>query len=200
MEPNADRVEAFGDLYSATFTQLLGYCRRRSRSAADADDAVAETYIVAWRRIDDVVAADSPIAWLYGVAYRVLGNQYRAAGRAERLHQRLRLQPPRPPQTEPADVVATESEVVAVYEALARLDPRDQELIRLAALEELSYAEIATAMNMRIGAVRSRLFRARRRLTQILKSATDRDDRAELETESDKGSIADPPDLTEEQS
>ena len=43
---SGEQVEAFRDLYSSTFRQLLSYCLRRARSPSDADDAVAETYLV----------------------------------------------------------------------------------------------------------------------------------------------------------
>lgn len=203
MAQESDRVDAFGDLYSATFTRVLGYCRRRARSDTDADDAVAETYLIAWRRLDKVLAADSQLAWLFGVAYRVLSNQYRTADRAERLRQRIRLQRPRTSEPGPVQTFEDNSDVVAVYSALGQLNAVDQELIRLAALEELTYAEIAAVLGMRVGAVRSRLFRARRRLDEMVQRSdspgdSQRDGPAEPDTHSDEADSREPPEPPEE--
>lgn len=204
MAPESDRVDAFRDLYSATFTRVLGYCRRRARSESDVDDAVAETYLIAWRRLDDVLAADSEVAWLFGVAHRVLSNQYRSADRAERLRQRVRLQRARSPEPDPARRVEGDSDVVAVYSALRRLDPVQQELIRLAALEELTYAEIAAVLGMRVGAVRSRLFRARRRLDDMVQragppSGSQRDIPPDPDTHVDEAGCHGPPESPEDE-
>ena len=134
----------FEELYNATYQRVTAYCRRRTRSEADADDAVAATYLVAWRRLDDVLAADHPIAWLYGVAYRTLSNQYRARRRAAALRGRLFGVPPRATPT-PDWIFEQQADVAAAFAALGSLTAADQELIRLAAFEELSYTEIAVA-------------------------------------------------------
>ena len=69
---------------------------------------------------------------------------------------------------EPAEAAATDAEVLAAFAGLAQLSERDQELIRLAAFEELTYAEIAVATNSSASAVKSRLFRARGRLKEAI--------------------------------
>jgi RNA polymerase sigma-70 factor (ECF subfamily) len=162
LAPDSAR-ERFEELYEATYQQVAAYCRRRTASSADADDAVATTYLVAWRRLDDAVGADHPIAWLYRVAYRTLGNQYRARRRAAALRGRISNLAPRyaPP---PEWLVEQQADVTAAFNALGSLSAADQELIRLAAFEGLSYAEIAVALDITVSAVRSRLFRARARL------------------------------------
>ena len=166
---------------------MLAYCRRRCRHNSDADDVVAETYLVAWRKLDQARGADSTLAWLYGVAYRVLANQRRSTSRGQRLRHRL-LDQPRPElRTDPADTVAAESEVALAFKALNTLRNQDQELIRLAAIEELSYAEIATVTGLRIGAVRSRLYRARKKLESTAAHNADRDSQPELNTDLQDG-------------
>ena len=86
-DPSADarRVAVFDGLYDATFAQVLAYCRRRTRSLTDAEDATAETFLVAWRRLDDATSADSPLLWLYSVAAKVTANQRRDQDRLGRL-------------------------------------------------------------------------------------------------------------------
>ena len=171
-----DPVAAFDRIYRDTFSRVLSYCRRRCRNVSDADDAVSETFLVAWRRLDQLLAANSEIAWLYGVAYRVLSNQRRGIGRRGRLQFKLDRQSPPQLHADPADTVADNSVVSAAYEALGELSAVEQELIRLVAFENLSYVEIAAMTGMRVGSVRSRLYRARRRLEETTSQKSSRDD------------------------
>jgi len=157
-------LEAFEELYVDTYRKLLAYARRRTTSQADADDAVAATFIVAWQRLDEALGAEHSLAWLYGVAYRVLANQRRSAARRTRLQRLLSEQTP----LHYPDIAPTAAErnatLTRVLNALATLSPGDQEILRLAAFEQLSHSEIAQALGIRPGLVRSRLYRARRRL------------------------------------
>ena len=73
----------FVEVYESFFRLVYGYCLRRT-SPDKVDDAVAETFLVAWRRIGDVPIGDAALPWLYGVAYRVLSTQWRARSRRGR--------------------------------------------------------------------------------------------------------------------
>jgi RNA polymerase sigma-70 factor (ECF subfamily) len=157
-----DNTERFEDLYGATYQDVLAYCRRRV-PIDDADDVVSATYVVAWRRLDDVLSADSPIAWLYGVAYRVIGNHYRGSGRLASFRKKLRRLPPKR-VVSPEDEVEISDEVGRALVALESLTPADQELIRLAVFEDLSRREIGAVVGLSPEAVASRLYRARTEL------------------------------------
>ena len=65
-----DRRRRFEDIYTANCTPILGYALRRTGSGDDAADIVAETFLTAWRRLDDVPPGDEARLWLYGVARR----------------------------------------------------------------------------------------------------------------------------------
>ena len=158
-ESDSQRFEA---LYRSTYRDLVSYCRRRVPAHA-VDDVVAATYMVAWRRLDDVLAAKHPPAWLYGVAYKVIGNQRRGRNRLSALRIKL-LNQPRESIPGPASLVELDEDVTRALTALSRLPPDDQEIIRLATFEGLQYEEIAEALGKSLGAVRSQLFRARQRL------------------------------------
>src|SRR5258708_37629738 len=84
-----NRAEQFSDLYQRHHEAVLRYALRGT-DPETARDVAAETFLVAWRRLD-VVPADSGMAgpWLYGVARRVLANAERSRLRAERLTTRL---------------------------------------------------------------------------------------------------------------
>ncbi len=152
---------------------------------------------MAWQKLDQVRAADSTIAWLYGVAYRVLSNQRRSSGSGQRLRARLLDQPSPDLRTDPADVVALDSEVASAFEALNQLSNREQELIRLVAFEELSYDEIASVTGMRVGAVRSGLYRARKRLERSTNLGTSRDESPPPDTDKGSGEKSNPDERSE---
>jgi len=154
-------AERFRRLFADTERELLAYVLRRVERAEDAADVVAETFLVAWRRMDEVPAGDQARFWLYGVARRQLANQRRGALRRSRLADRLRVELP----VAVAGAGGSEDHrVAAVRAALVRLDEGDRELLRLSSWEGLAPAEIATVMGVPGVTVRSRLHRARKRL------------------------------------
>jgi DNA-directed RNA polymerase specialized sigma24 family protein len=87
-------TDRFRRLFAETERELLTYVLRRVDRAEDAADVVAETFLVAWRRLDKVPAGDEARLWLYGVARRQLANQRRGQLRRLRLADRLRAELP----------------------------------------------------------------------------------------------------------
>ncbi len=161
----AERVERFRVVYDATYDGIVAYCRRRA-PAPMVEDAVAETFMVAWRRLDAIPPGDEARLWLYGVARRVLANQRRGDVRRQRLTVRARGDAAR--RLIPADADAGAERLEAVQGALERLNEDDQELVRLVAWEQLTNAEVATVLGCSTNAVAVRLHRARRRLGAAL--------------------------------
>jgi RNA polymerase sigma factor (sigma-70 family) len=156
----------FEELYRATYPRVLAYARSMA-SREDADDAVAETYAIAWRRQRDIPRS-AELGWLIGVTRRVLANTRRGRRRAGALHALLNLQP-RAPGPDPADRIE-DSELRA---ALMALSPLDREAVLLTVWFDLSSAEAAQALGVTPAALRMRAARARRRLrTALLPTAT----------------------------
>lgn len=153
-----DDVERFRGLFDNFYRPLCVYARRRA-NPADADDIVADTFAVAWRRLHDIPVG-SELPWLYAVARRTLANRRRGAARYLRLQGRL--------SAEPAPVTADASPNDAVRAALGRLSAADQEVLRLAAWEELGAAEIAIVLGCTPNAAALRLSRARQRFRLLL--------------------------------
>ncbi len=152
-------------MFEATYPNVIAYARRRTGSAADADDVVADIYATAWKRSDAVLAADAPLAWLYGVGLNVLRNRRRGSARHLRLVDEASAEArTRPPIADPSDALI-------VREALDSLPDDDAELIRLIAWEGLSHAEAAKVLGCSANAVGIRLFRARQRLDDALSSS-----------------------------
>jgi RNA polymerase sigma-70 factor (ECF subfamily) len=155
--------EAFGELYDRHAGVLYRYAARRL-GAQVAEDAVAETFLAAYRgrrRFDH--SRSTALPWLYGILAKVIA-QHR---RSEQAHFRALARAPQDQPTEgPSDRVAAMVTAQAVRgplaTALAGLHPRDREVLLLVAWSGLSYAEVAEALAIPVGTVRSRLSRARR--------------------------------------
>lgn len=146
------RFESIFERHHAT---VLAYALRRLRNEADAEDVVAETFAIAWRRLDRALEPDDALPWLLAIARRVLANHHRSTDRWSRLKARLRVEPRPEPAHHDAGTPA--------LEALARLRPEDLELLRLLAWEGLSQAEAGAVLGISENAVAIRLHRARKR-------------------------------------
>lgn len=152
-------VTAFDRIFEEHGRAILAYALRRCASAADAEDAVAETFTIAWRRVAYVPGGAEARPWLYGVCRRVLANQRRGAARRWRLLDRLSRHEP---ATQTSAIEGTGPPGPAI-EALGHLRADDQELLRLVAWEGLSHGEIAAVLGITANAVGIRLHRARYR-------------------------------------
>jgi len=153
--------ERFNELFEQTHQALLGYAVRRVADPADAADVVAETFLVAWRRIDEVPTAAEAKPWMFGVARNVLANYYRGERRRHALDGRLRDQL----TTELARPAPTH---LSLALAMDQLPQGDRELLRLVAWEGLARDEIAMVLRVPRATVRVRLHRARKRLLTLL--------------------------------
>jgi len=148
-------------LFAAHHDAVWRYAVRRVGDAG-AEDVVAETFLVAWRRIGAV--PEHELAWLLGVARKVIANQRRGQRRhaslTERIGRELELgaEEAHEPQV-PADAVLT---------ALATLGERDQEVLRLIYWDELAPAQAARVLGCTAVALRVRLHRARARMARAL--------------------------------
>ena len=151
----SDRGRRFERLFTEYRADIVAYCGWRASSAGDPQDAVAEVFLIAWRRLDVVPDGEAGRVWLYATARRVLANQRRSDRRRAALRERLEVEEATaPPET---------GEAQLVHEALARLQPRDREVLLLAEWEGLSPAQIATVMGCLAVTARGRLHRARQR-------------------------------------
>ncbi len=158
-EGNRARFEA---LYATHRRDLLAYFLRRAEPS-DAADLLAETFLVAWRRLDAVPAEKDARLWLFGVGRHQLANQRRALQSAREVSVMLKgalvAASPHGPDV---------STGIAVRQALDRLNPADRETMMLTVYEELTPTEIAEVTGRTVAAVRARLHRARRRIAREL--------------------------------
>jgi RNA polymerase sigma-70 factor, ECF subfamily len=161
-ERESERSRRFDELFASYSSDLVAYCGWRTGSATDAQDAVADVFLIAWRRLDKLPDGDAARVWLYATARKVIANQRRSSRRRVALHERLTLEAASALQASPSD---REDELV--HEALRRLGPRDREVLLLAEWEGLTPAQIATVLGSPAVTARGRLHRARRRFRAV---------------------------------
>jgi RNA polymerase sigma factor (sigma-70 family) len=165
-----DEPQQFAPLFDRHARAVHRYVATRVGSG-DVDDVVSETFVTAFRtraRFDR--AYDNARPWLLGIATNVLRHHHRSESR--RL---LRLRAvAREPEFDfdPAETVTAavdlSAEMGRVAHALGRLDERYRDVLLLAAGADLTYEEIARALDVPVGTVRSRIARGRRRLRELL--------------------------------
>ena len=144
-------------LFHAHHQAIMRYAARRIH-AEHVDDVVAETFLVAWRRLDRV--PDDPLPWLLAVARNTIATQQRAAKRQAKLTERIAIHTATATPAQPAPA----SDDRDLFHALTRLRPTEREAITLIAWDGLTPAEAATVLGQSRIAFRVRLHRAKKRL------------------------------------
>jgi RNA polymerase sigma-70 factor (ECF subfamily) len=156
------REARFDECFRQHYARVLAYALRRLPDRSGAEDVAAETFLVAWRRLDDIPSDALP--WLLGIARHVIQNERRSARRRDRLAARIGAQPLR---HEPAagDASPSQSEV---RQALGRLSERDREVLLLTTWDGLDHRRAAAVLGCSRGTFAVRLHRARIRLAREL--------------------------------
>jgi RNA polymerase sigma-70 factor (ECF subfamily) len=145
---------------------IHAYCLRRL-AVEDANDAISEVFLVAWRRIDEIPDGDETLMWLYGVARNVVRNRQRASRRQIRLVARtgsLAVEPREGLET----IVIRNEEHAEVLRAMETLKESDQDLLYLKVWEDLSNTAIGAILGISHRAVEGRYARALKRLSKQL--------------------------------
>jgi RNA polymerase sigma factor (sigma-70 family) len=153
----------FRELFEATYGAVRRYVYHCGATEGVADDVVAETFLVAWRRLHDV-PSDDPVPWLLAVARNAWRNERRSHRRRLALLRRVPAPRPMPPPSEPSDGPG----LPRVHQGLACLDADAQEILHLVAWDGLTPTQAAIVIGCSPGAARVRLHRARHRLAQEL--------------------------------
>ncbi|MFD9431354.1 RNA polymerase sigma factor [Streptomyces sp. NPDC060002] len=166
------RPESFGELYHRHAAVIHRYAARRLGEDA-AEDITAETFLAAFRtrgRYDASRAGARP--WLYGIAANLIGKQRRTEVRALRALARTGHDPVADSWTDRSDSrVTAQAAQGRLAGALAGLSRGDRDVLLLVAWADLGYQEVAEALSIPVGTVRSRLHRARRKVRLALGDA-----------------------------
>lgn len=160
-------AERFRSIFGIAHPDVLRFVLRRS-SPDVAEDIVADTFLVAWRRVADLpVDLDGARAWLFGIARNQLLNAQRTERRREALAVRLAdvvgMRGGATPDA--ADSVAGRLDVAHAWH---RLSDTDQEVLALTVFEQLTSGHAAAVLGISPGAYRVRLSRARAELRRHL--------------------------------
>lgn len=169
----------FQRLFDDAYESVQRYCLRRL-SPTDSNDAAAEVFVIAWRRIEDIPGGDDAIPYLYGIARNVVRNHERSHRRALRLRSKLRGEPEStaPP---PDRIIIRREEDRMLLEALESLSTEDQEILRLKTYEGLDSRQIALVLGCSHAAARKRLSRATTRVRKVVGPALQFDDSRVIE-------------------
>jgi RNA polymerase sigma-70 factor (ECF subfamily) len=165
-----EQPELFALLYDRYASDIHRYAARRLGDGA-ADDITADTFLAAFRirsRYDLTRANARP--WLYGIAGNLIGKQRRTEVRALKALARTG-QDPVAASWGDSWVEDTDSRIAAqgpLAGALAALSAGDRNVLLLVAWADLTYQEVAEALDIPVGTVRSRLNRARRKVRSAL--------------------------------
>jgi RNA polymerase sigma-70 factor (ECF subfamily) len=142
---------------------LYATAYRLTRNAADAEDLVQETFLRAYRAFEGYTPDTNARAWLYTILYRVRADHYRRVGRSP---QTVELEGEGPGVAPPQDDLARGQEEVA--RALNSLPECFRSAVVLRDMQDFSYEEIASILDIPMGTVMSRIHRGRALLRKIL--------------------------------
>ncbi|WP_267241550.1 RNA polymerase sigma factor [Streptomyces sp. PR69] len=175
-----DDWAGFEAVYRDTSVSVLRYLRRRL-PRDQAEDALSEVYLTAWRRRAEV--RGEPLPWLYGIARMSVANSMRATGRSVRLRELMLASADERPA---AAAEHSALDRMAAAEALDRLPERAREALLLVAWEGLDVPQAAQVMGCSRAAFTVRLHRARKLLDRALAESA-ADEVREEESDDDEG-------------
>jgi RNA polymerase sigma factor (sigma-70 family) len=157
---NAPRP-VFRSLSESTVHEIYAFVARSRGTGGDTEDVVAEIYLAAWRRINDVPAPPDDRLWMYGVARNTLARYERTRQRRKQLLAPLSSQPET--NTPPSEPHSGHPEVL---EAVSHLPKREREAVQLIYWDGLPQDEAAVVLGCSANALRIRLHRAKKRLSR----------------------------------
>jgi RNA polymerase sigma-70 factor (ECF subfamily) len=169
IEASRAEPDRFASLFDRHAPYIHRYLARRVGTQA-ADDLVAETFLVAFRKrtgYDPRFPDARP--WLYGIATNLIARHRREEARQLRLRQATGPDPVQHDHAERAALDVTAQSVrFLLASPLAKLARPDRDVLLLIAWEQLTYDEVARALDIPVGTVRSRLHRARTKIREAL--------------------------------
>lgn len=159
--------ERFEALYLDNGDAVVGYCVRRL-GVDDGNDAAADVFVTAWRRLDACPQGDEARLWLFGVARRVVANKRRSAARRTTLLHRITSH--RPDHVAgPESITVRNSEYDEVLAAIEKLPDKYREVIILSEWDGLGRDVIAELQGVQRSAIDQRMSRAYKKLDRLLR-------------------------------
>ena len=156
---------AFEQLFRSHYRAVRSYVAGHY-TGLDVDDVVASTFQVAWQRFDEIDTDTAP-AWLIGVARNLIRNATRSHRRRAQFHEALIAARPTV-SVELAGRRISVEDLDVLQSAFGRLRPAEQEILLLAAWENLDRGALGVVLGISANAATVRLFRARERLRRLM--------------------------------
>jgi RNA polymerase sigma-70 factor (ECF subfamily) len=161
----AGRQDALRVLFERHAPWLTARLHRRWNDPGLVDEAIQDTFLAVWRRPGGFDPDRGSVgAWLWGIAVRRLIDQLRRRSRTTATTARLRAMPP----DRSAEDEALSVDLGDVGDALDRLSPELQNVLRATVLDGLTTSEAAVLLDIPVGTVKTRLMRARRELREVI--------------------------------
>jgi RNA polymerase sigma-70 factor (ECF subfamily) len=161
--------EAFARLVDRHEGRTYNVCLRLTGNPDDAADAMQDTFLTVYRKLDRFHGDSRFSTWLYRVTVNACYDLLRKRRRAPMLHVVGDDEEPRPepgpPTPDPADEIAGTADVAA---ALARIPEEFRAVLVLADVQDLAYEEISRILEVPVGTVKSRVHRGRVALAKAL--------------------------------
>ena len=158
---------AFGVLFERHARTVYNYCFRRTADWSQAEDLTSIVFLEAWRRRQEVhLEGERALPWLLGVATNVIRNLWRSQRRHRAALERMPCEREVDSAADADQRLDDERRMRVVLRAVKKLSRSEQDVLALCVWEGLSYEEVALALAIPVGTVRSRLSRARARLRE----------------------------------
>jgi RNA polymerase sigma-70 factor (ECF subfamily) len=166
----AGDTAAFGRLVREYQDRLYNSLLRVLGSADDAADIVQDAFVQAYTKLDSFRGNSAFYTWLYRIAFNLAMSQRRREHREASLDQMTLLAGAEPIDGQPAAVasVLQQERAELVHAALAELSLEHRQILVLREIDGCRYDEIAEILDLPVGTVRSRLFRARLEMRDLL--------------------------------
>ncbi len=169
--PRAEREAAFSEVVTRYERRVFAICLRELGSHSDAEDAAQDTFVHLARKADQFRGDSQWSTFVYRVAINACRDLQRRYGRRPQTPvadvTRAQVDAGMTPDVAADEVTGAETALV-VQAALSQLDDLSRTLIILCAIEGLSYPEAAVVLDMPVGTIKSRVFRARAQLAELL--------------------------------
>ena len=164
----AGHDDAFGELFDRHAKAVYNHCFRLTGNWTQADDATSATFLAAWRRRRAVTLVhDSALPWLLTVATNTVRDERRSLRRRLSLLERMPAPVPAPDHADSvAERLDDEQQMAQVLAATRELPPAEREALALCVWSGVSYADAAEVLGIAEASVRSRVSRAKARLTK----------------------------------
>jgi len=161
-------AHAFGVLFDRHAKAVYNHCFRLTASWAEAEDQLQATFLLAWRKRDDVrLERESALPWLLTVATNVVRNEQRSLLRRLKNVRRVGEERPVPDHADRvAERLDDQRQMKDLLKAAEKLPRNEREALALCVWSGVSYADAAAVLGITEGSVRARVSKARSKLQQ----------------------------------